>query len=76
MCFGKHATAHENSIFRGENMAEKHGIPAQKIHIGTCKEAQNIPSVSALFRTFYNGKFVTHELMNEGKFGKFVQTLK
>ncbi|MDY0095894.1 MAG: YoaP domain-containing protein [Candidatus Vecturithrix sp.] len=57
-------------------MAEKHGIPAQKIHIGTCEEAQNIPSASALFSISYNGKFITHEIMNESKFGKFVQILQ
>lgn len=58
------------------DFAEKHGIPAQKIHIAACEEAQNVPSASALFSIFYNGKFVSHEIMNERRFEKLVQTLK
>jgi ribosomal protein S18 acetylase RimI-like enzyme len=55
--------------------AANHNIPAQKLRITTRAEARNMPSAFPLFSMFYNGRFVTHEMMAEKKFDKLVTKL-
>jgi GNAT superfamily N-acetyltransferase len=55
--------------------AAARGVPAQKQHITTREEAQNMPSAFPLFSMFYNGQFVGHEMMPEKKFDKLVAKL-
>jgi len=55
--------------------AARHDLPTQKIRITTRKEAQNTPSAFPMYSLFYQGKFVTHEMMAEKKFEKLLSQL-
>jgi hypothetical protein len=43
-------------------------IPSKKIKIKTKKEAQNIPSAFPIFSVFYNGNFLTHQMVGQKRF--------
>jgi hypothetical protein len=43
--------------------------------LSSCREAQEQGSPFGTFGMYYNGKFVTHELMAEKKFSKFIDEL-
>jgi hypothetical protein len=58
-----------------QDFARKYTIPAQIVRITSREEAQNFPTAFPIFSVFYNGQFVTHELLNENKFAKMVQVL-
>lgn len=52
----------------------------KKIHfqshkITTKEEAQNAPTIWTTFGLFYNGKFITHEIMSSNKFDKLLAKL-
>ena len=53
----------------------KNGIPFHAYQITTKEEAQNGPIIWTTFGLFYNGQFVTHEIMSVNKFEKFLNTL-
>ncbi len=55
-----------------ENMAKERNIPFQTIHIQSRKEAQNAPAPFTAFSLFYDGQFVTHEILSEKKFEKIL----
>ena len=55
--------------------AAKYKVPTQKIKLSTTEETQNAPSAFVIFSLFYNGKFVTHELLAESKFDKLMNKL-
>ncbi len=55
--------------------AARHAISANKLRLATREEAQNMPTAYPLFSMFYNGQFITHEMMSEKKFDKLVATL-
>lgn len=48
--------------------AEENGIPLKIIYIDTLEKAQNAPSPVTNFSLFKDGKFLTHEILNEKKF--------
>jgi len=62
-------------VYEMEMAAQKLGIPSEIIKIETLEQAQNLPSPFGIFNVFYNGKFLTHELMPEKKFSKVLLTL-
>lgn len=51
-----------------EKMAKERNVAFQTVHITTKEEAQNAPTPFTTFSLFYNGKFVTHEILSEKKF--------
>lgn len=53
-----------------ENMAKNKNIDFQSIHITTREQAQKAPTPFTTFSLFYNGEFVTHEILSEKKFEK------
>ncbi|WP_025690880.1 N-acetyltransferase [Paenibacillus zanthoxyli] len=54
-------------------VAEAKGVPFQTQRITTREEAQESPAIWTTFSLFYNGKFVTHEIMSAGKFEKLLE---
>ena len=55
-----------------EEMAKNRKAPFQSVHIQTREEAQNAPSPFTTFSLFYDGQFVTHEILSEKKFDKIL----
>lgn len=57
--------------------AKEKGINLKIIHLKCKKEAQNAPTPITTYALFLNGKYITHEQMNEKKFLKLLEkTLK
>jgi len=52
--------------------AEARGIASEKIELTTREAVQNGPSPFGVFGVFYDGEFLTHELMTQNKFGKYL----
>ena len=48
--------------------AEAKGIPAECVHIQSVEAAKNVPAAVTTFALFYDGQYITHELMSEKKF--------
>lgn len=55
-----------------EDMAKKREVPFQSVHILTKEQAQNMPTPFTTFSLFYNGGFITHEILSEKKFEKLL----
>jgi ribosomal protein S18 acetylase RimI-like enzyme len=55
-------------------VAAKYKLSAEKIKIDSLRAAQNAPTPFTIFTAFLNGKFLTHEMMAEGKFSKTLET--
>lgn len=51
-----------------EEAAKKRNVPFQAVHILTREQAQNAPVPFTSFHLFYNGEFITHEILSEKKF--------
>ncbi|HPO79608.1 MAG TPA: YoaP domain-containing protein, partial [Candidatus Hydrothermia bacterium] len=56
--------------------AESIGFPLEIKKIQSKEEAQNAPSPYTTYSVFYNGQFLTHEILNEKKFDKLVEKIK
>lgn len=54
------------------DMAKKKNIDLQVIPITTREQAQNAPIPFTTFSLFYNGEFITHEILSEKKFEKIM----
>lgn len=55
-----------------ESMARDRGVPFKTVHIQSKAEAQNAPCPFTTYALFYNGKFITHEVLSEKKFDKIL----
>lgn len=55
-----------------EGMANKKNVDFQAVHILTKEQAQNAPIPFTTFSLFYNGKFITHEILSDKKFEKLL----
>lgn len=55
-----------------EDMARAREIDFQTVHIQRREEAQNAPSPFTTYSLFYNGEFITHEILSEKKFEKIL----
>ena len=53
-------------------VADSHGIPSQKTKLTTKEAVQNGPSPFGVFGVFYEGEFLTHEVMSSKKFDKLL----
>lgn len=56
-------------------VAESKGITFNSFRITTKEEAQNAPTIWTTFGLFYNGKFITHEMLSPNKFDKLLTKL-
>lgn len=56
-----------------ENMAKTHGLDFSTVRIRSREAAQNAPSPFTTFALFYDGEFVTHEILSEKKFEKILE---
>ncbi len=55
-----------------KKIAENKNVPFQITRISTREEAQNSPIIWTTFALFYNGEFITHEMMSANKFEKLL----
>ncbi len=55
-----------------ENMANARNAVFQAIHLQTRESAQNAPTPFTTFTLFYDGQFITHEILSEKKFEKIL----
>lgn len=55
-----------------EAIAKEKCIPFQSIRLETTQQAQNAPSPFTSYSLFYNGGFVTHEILSDKKFEKII----
>lgn len=59
-----------------EAAAAENGIPFKSIRLDSCEKAQNAPSAWTVSALFYNGKFITHEILSEKKFLSIAEKMK
>ncbi len=52
------------------------GVPAKAIRMDTVESAKNAPSAFGTMGVFYNGEFVSHEIMSKPKMSKLLGALK
>ncbi|WP_307396996.1 N-acetyltransferase [Paenibacillus anaericanus] len=57
-------------------VANEKGVAFHTHHLRTREEAQQGPAIWTTFSMFYNGKFLTHEIMSPNKFEKLLHNLK
>lgn len=55
-----------------EGIAEEKRVPFRTVQFKTAGEAQNAPSPWATYSLYFNGEFVTNEIMSEKKFEKLL----
>ena len=55
-----------------EDVAKAKSIPFQAIRFETTAEAQNAPAPFTSYSLFYNGEFVTNEILSDKKFDKLL----
>ena len=55
-----------------EKMAKERNVDFKSVHIQTREDAQNSPSPFTTYSLFYNGEFITHEILSEKKFEKIL----
>lgn len=53
-------------------VAAQKGVPMKLIKFERAEEAQNSPAPFTTYSLYYNGKFVTNEILSEEKFKKFL----
>ncbi|MCZ8541866.1 Ribosomal protein S18 acetylase RimI [Paenisporosarcina quisquiliarum] len=58
-----------------KKVAENHGVTFTTHQLTTKEEAQNAPTIWTTFGLFYDGKFITHEMMSANKFEKLITKL-
>ena len=58
-----------------EEVANSKGIKFKSVLFETYEEAQNSPCPFTTYALFYNGDFVTHEILNKNRFEKIVDKL-
>lgn len=56
-------------------IAENKNVPFKTIRITTKEKAQNSPTIWTTFGLFYNGKFITHEIISPNKFDRLLSKL-
>ncbi len=55
-----------------EDVANEKGIPFKSIRFKTTEEAQNSPAPFTSYSLFYNGEFITNEILSEKRFEKII----
>ena len=57
-----------------EKMAEERKVPFKAVHVSTREQAQKLPVPFTTYALYYNGEFVTHEILSDKKFQKILQS--
>lgn len=65
-----------NCILEIKEVCEEEDISLKLIYIDTLQKAKNSPVILNNFAVFYKGVFLTHELLNKGRFKKFLDIKK
>lgn len=55
-----------------EDAAKAKGIPFQSVHFETAEQAQKAPAPFTSYSLFYNGEFLTNEILSDKKFEKII----
>lgn len=55
-----------------EGVARAKGVLFKAVHIETTNQAKQAPAPTTTYSLFYNGRFVTHEILSEKKFEKIL----
>ena len=55
-----------------EGMARDRAVPFRSVHLTTREQARQAPTPFPTYSLFYNGAFVTHEILSEKKFEKLL----
>lgn len=58
-----------------EDVAKRRGIEFKSILFETTNQAQNAPAPFTSYSLFYNGKFITHEILSDKKFEKIISEM-
>ena len=58
------------------DIAKEHGIPFTLSHILTMEQAQAAPAAWTNYALFYDGKYITNEILSDKKFLQLAQTLR
>jgi len=58
-----------------EIIANENDVPFKSVKIDSVVDAQNSPSPFTTYSLFYNGKFITHEILSESKFKKMIKEI-
>lgn len=56
-----------------ESTAKERNVDFKTVHITTKEQAQSCPSPFTSYSLFYNGEFLTHEILSEKKFEKILE---
>ncbi|MCP4134915.1 MAG: GNAT family N-acetyltransferase [bacterium] len=59
-----------------QEIADSYKLPLNIVKITSQKEAQKIPTANSIYNVFYNGEFLTHEILSKKKFDKIWSGLK
>lgn len=58
-----------------KNLAESKKVPFKTVHFKTAEEAQNSPSPFTTYSLFYDGIFITNDILSEKKFEKLIMEI-
>lgn len=58
-----------------ENLAREKNLAFKSILIDSAEQAHAVPTPFTTYSLFWNGKFITHEILSENKFIKLLKTL-
>lgn len=56
-----------------EKVAAERNVPFESVRLDTREKAQNAPAAWTNYALFYNGKFVTNEILSEKKFAEMIE---
>lgn len=59
-----------------KELASREGIPLEIIKIEDKEQINDLPTAFSIYSVFYNGNFITHEILNETKFNKIIEGIK
>lgn len=59
-----------------ENIAKEHGLTFHAVHLESKEDAQNAPTPTTTYSLFYNGRYLTNEILSDKKFLKIIQEEK
>lgn len=57
-------------------ISEEFNVPIRRILLDNKEQAQGAPTVFTTYSVFYNGRFLTHEILSKTKFAKLWDTIK
>ena len=59
-----------------ETAARDSGVDFNTVHITSCEQAKNTPCPFTTFALYYDGKFITHEILSVNKFMNILSDLR